>query len=181
MEKILVLGATGFIGGHIASKALEAGWEVHGFRRDPLSQGLLAGLNVHWHSGTLEDLPSLVSAMAGMDLVFHAAASYPGDGNPAFVRDHVLAGNAHAGAGLVVAQPMVVALQRVADELALGQGQVAVGAAILERDRRAVLEPIEHDRLAQDDAAERAPRDLVIVGRDVPAIPEEHGFPPCAR
>lgn len=92
MEKILVLGATGFIGGHIASKALEAGWEVHGFRRDPRSQGLLAGLNVHWHSGTLEDYPSLVNAMAGMDFVFHAAASYPGDGNPAFVRDHVLAG-----------------------------------------------------------------------------------------
>lgn len=92
MIRSLVLGATGFIGGHIAKKALEAGWEVHGFRRDPQAEGILEGLDIHWHSGTLEDYPSLLQAMTGMDFVFHAAASYPGDGNPAYVKKHVQAG-----------------------------------------------------------------------------------------
>jgi dihydroflavonol-4-reductase len=94
MHKSLVLGATGFIGGHIAKKALEAGWEVHGFRRNPLSEGNLVGLDIHWHTGTLEDYPSLVQAMSGMDYVFHAAASYPGDGNPKFIPDHIQTGKA---------------------------------------------------------------------------------------
>jgi len=92
MAKILVLGATGFIGGHIAKKALEAGWEVHGFRRRPQSQGQLAGHPIHWHHGTLENYNSLSQAMAGMDAVFHAAASYPSDGNPDHVEDHVRGG-----------------------------------------------------------------------------------------
>jgi dihydroflavonol-4-reductase len=92
MFKVLVLGATGFIGGHIAKKAQEAGWEVHGFRRNPQAQGQLSGLPIHWHNGTLEDYPSLLEAMTGMDYVFHAAASYPGDGNPKHVKAHVEAG-----------------------------------------------------------------------------------------
>jgi hypothetical protein len=73
-----------------------------------------------------------------------------------------------------------VALQGVAHELAHRQGQVAVRAAVFERDRRAVLEPIKHDRLAQDHAAKGLARDLVVLRGDVPIIPEEHGFPPCA-
>ncbi|RLC97712.1 MAG: hypothetical protein DRI46_12530 [Chloroflexi bacterium] len=94
MYKILVLGATGFLGGHIARKAHLAGWEVHGFRRDPQSQGHLEDLPVHWHTGTLEDYPALLEAMTGMEYVFHAAASYPKGGNPSLVRDNVKAGMA---------------------------------------------------------------------------------------
>ena len=48
-------------------------------------------------------------------------------------------------------------------------------AAILECDRRAVLQAIEHDRLAQNDAAERLAPDLVVIGCDVPIVSEEHG------
>ena len=92
MVKILVLGATGFIGGHITKETHQVGWEVHGFRRDPQSQGQLSDLPIHWHDGTLEDYASLLEAMRGMDYVFHAAASYPGDGNPRHVKDHVQAG-----------------------------------------------------------------------------------------
>ncbi len=94
MCKSLVLGATGFIGGHIARKAHQAGWEVHGFRRDPQAEGIVADLGIHWHNGTLEDYPSLLEAMTGMDYVFHAAASYPGNGNPKLVPDHVMNGMA---------------------------------------------------------------------------------------
>lgn len=92
MIKILVLGATGFIGGHIARKAHQAGWEVHGFRRDPQSQGDLEDIPVQWHTGTLEEYPTLLEAMAGMEYVFHAAGNYPVDGNPSHVSGHVEAG-----------------------------------------------------------------------------------------
>ncbi len=94
MYKSLVLGATGFIGGHIARVAHQAGWEVHGFRRDPQSEGIVGNLDIQWHNGTLEDYPSLLGAMAGMDYVFHAAASYPGNGNPKLVPEHVQNGMA---------------------------------------------------------------------------------------
>src|SRR5262249_24120516 len=90
-------------------------------------------------------------------------------------RNHVLPRNAHASAGLVVAQPVVMALQGVADELTHRERQMAVRAAVLERDRRAVLQPVEHDRLPENGAAERLSPDLAIVGGELPIILEEHG------
>ncbi len=41
MPTALVLGATGFIGGHIGLALLERGWQVRGLRRDPASSGIL--------------------------------------------------------------------------------------------------------------------------------------------
>jgi dihydroflavonol-4-reductase len=80
--KALVLGATGFIGGHIAKAALEEGWTVRGLRRDPSSVGHLQALPIDWVNGNLNRTETLVSAMQGCDYVFHAAAFYPKDGNP---------------------------------------------------------------------------------------------------
>ena len=82
MYKVLVLGATGFIGGHIALKALEVGWKVYGLRRNPESVGQLQNHPVSWIDGDLNDYSSLVEAMRGMDFVFHAGASYPREGDP---------------------------------------------------------------------------------------------------
>ena len=47
-------------------------------------------------------------------------------------------------------------------------------AAVLERDRRPILQSIEHDRLAENDSSERLPSDFMIERGDVPIIPEEH-------
>jgi dihydroflavonol-4-reductase len=82
MYQVLVLGATGFIGGHIAKKALDVGWKVHGLRRDSTSTGNLQGLNITWVEGNLDDYSSLVNSMTGMDFVFHAAGFYPTDYDP---------------------------------------------------------------------------------------------------
>lgn len=76
-KKALVLGATGFIGGHIALAALERGWQVRGFRRDPLATGNLANTSVEWVNGNLDEPDSLRQAMQGVDIVFHAAGFYP--------------------------------------------------------------------------------------------------------
>src|SRR6266853_1368011 len=74
----------------------------------------------------------------------------------------------------VVAQAMVVALQMIADELSHGKRQVAVDAAVLKRDGRAVLFAEEHDRLAEDHPPERLACNLVVRGGDVPEIFQEH-------
>ena len=75
--RILVLGATGFIGGQIARAASGAGLEVHGLRRRPGSIGSTAGIDLAWHDGDLADRASLLAAMRGCEVVFHAAAYYP--------------------------------------------------------------------------------------------------------
>ena len=94
MFKVLVLGATGFIGGHIAKKAQEVGWHVYGLRRDKTSFGHLQNRDIKWIDGNLEDYPSLVAAMAGMDYVFHAAGYYPTNQDPKETPRHIeLAGN----------------------------------------------------------------------------------------
>lgn len=89
MGKALVMGASGFIGGHIAQAANAAGWEVSGLRRNPARTGHLGGFPLHWLQGDLNDLASLQSAMDGMDIVFHAAAFYPKTGNPRKVPEQI--------------------------------------------------------------------------------------------
>jgi dihydroflavonol-4-reductase len=80
--KTLVLGATGFIGGQIAKAALSAGWPVRGLRRNPESRGIFRESTVEWVTGNLADPASLETAMQDIEIVFHAAAFYPTDGNP---------------------------------------------------------------------------------------------------
>lgn len=75
---VLVTGATGFIGGHIAHAALAQGWHVRGLRRRAGHHGhLAADAGVAWVEGDLNDAASLAGAMEGVDLLFHAAAYYP--------------------------------------------------------------------------------------------------------
>jgi dihydroflavonol-4-reductase len=75
--RVLVLGATGFIGGQIARAACEAGLDVHGLRRRAGAVGAIGDLPVTWHQGDLNDPSSMATALRGCDTLFHAAAYYP--------------------------------------------------------------------------------------------------------
>ncbi len=77
MITCLVLGATGFIGGQIVRSALARSWQVRALRRDPRSTGAIGDLNPDWIGGNLDDRSSLIDAMRGCEVVFHAAAAYP--------------------------------------------------------------------------------------------------------
>jgi len=77
IKNVLVLGATGFIGGHIARSALDMGWKVRALRRNPASAGHLEDAPIEWVEGDLDDPESLETAMQGTDIVFHAAGFYP--------------------------------------------------------------------------------------------------------
>ncbi len=85
----LVLGGTGFIGGHIARAASEAGWQVAALRRNPGLEGNLTGAPVEWVHGDLEDQDTLLAAMRGSEVVFHAAAYYPKSKDRLGVGEHV--------------------------------------------------------------------------------------------
>lgn len=80
MTTVLVLGATGFIGGHIALAAVERGWTVRGLRREAAAVGILGQVAVQWFAGSLQDVRSLEPALQGADIIFHAAAYYPRTG-----------------------------------------------------------------------------------------------------
>jgi dihydroflavonol-4-reductase len=77
--RVCVLGATGFIGGQIARAASAAGHPVRAARRNPNNAGAIADVPVEWVSANLNDAGSLVQAMQGCEVLFHAAASYPED------------------------------------------------------------------------------------------------------
>jgi dihydroflavonol-4-reductase len=88
----VVLGATGFIGGHIARTALEAGWSVRGLRRSPGATGNLGAAPIEWISGNLDDSDTLVRAMQGAEVVFHAAAYYPSRGDRRSIDEQIRVG-----------------------------------------------------------------------------------------
>jgi len=77
--KVCVLGATGFIGGHITRAVIAKGWQVCAVRRNPQNVGAIGDVPVEWFTGNLNDVDSLRRAMRGCDVVFHAAATYLGN------------------------------------------------------------------------------------------------------
>ncbi len=78
MKPVLVTGATGFVGWHVARQLLERGERVRALVRDAArSARALAELaGVETVPGDLRDESSLVSAVAGCGTVYHVAADY---------------------------------------------------------------------------------------------------------
>ena len=77
MTRALVLGSTGCIGNNIVRACLAAGWQVRAFHRPGSDTWMLDGLQVEHAVGDILEPATLVAAMRGCDVVFHAAAYYP--------------------------------------------------------------------------------------------------------
>ena len=78
-RRALVTGASGFVGGHLARRLVDEGWEVYGLLRSPRKRGLLAGwetkIKFHVHDGSTEGLTSIMKESAP-DIVFHLASLF---------------------------------------------------------------------------------------------------------
>ncbi|MEM2920733.1 MAG: NAD-dependent epimerase/dehydratase family protein [Candidatus Bathyarchaeia archaeon] len=74
--KVLVTGASGFIGGHLTERLVERGYEVIAFVRKTSDLRLLKSLDIELRYGDLGDAESLREAVPGVDCVFHLAAYY---------------------------------------------------------------------------------------------------------
>lgn len=74
--RVLVTGATGFVGAHVARVLVDQGHDVLTLVRPTSDLGALADLPVKPILGSLTDHSSLERAVRGIDLLFHVAADY---------------------------------------------------------------------------------------------------------
>ena len=70
---VLVTGATGFLGGHLAAGLVQRGFQVRALTRQSSDLTRLAQAGAEVVVGDLTDGPSLARAAAGQKLVFHTA------------------------------------------------------------------------------------------------------------
>ena len=75
-EKILITGASGFVGSAVARQLVEAGYSVRALVRGTSPRAHLSGLDLEFFEGDLRDRTSVERASAGMRYVFHVAADY---------------------------------------------------------------------------------------------------------
>ncbi len=75
-DKVLITGASGFVGSAVARKLTEAGYSVRALVRSTSPRAHLAGLNLEFFEGDLRDRNSIERAMVGIRNVFHVAADY---------------------------------------------------------------------------------------------------------
>ena len=74
--KVLVTGANGFTGSHLARLLREAGHEVRALVRQTSDLTLLKGIDVERFEGELTNGARLREAVAGVERIFHIAAVY---------------------------------------------------------------------------------------------------------
>ena len=76
--KVLLTGASGFLGGHIAEQLVQSGHSARALVRVTSRTGLLEKLGVSIVRGDLTDRASLERAVQGVEVVVHAAATMTG-------------------------------------------------------------------------------------------------------
>ena len=75
-KKVLVTGATGFVGSAVARLLIDSGYIVKTLVRSTSSLDNLKGLNVEIVYGDLRDVKSLENALNDCEYLFHVAADY---------------------------------------------------------------------------------------------------------
>src|SRR4051812_24450696 len=73
--RVLVTGATGFVGLNIVAALREAGYEAHAYVRATSKTAHLTLMRARLHTGELEDVDRLTAVMSEMDGVIHCAGN----------------------------------------------------------------------------------------------------------
>lgn len=74
MKKVLVTGATGFLGKYVVEELVEHGYQVRAFGRNSKVGRSLENSSVSFFQGDLTNADDVTEACKGMDLVVHAGA-----------------------------------------------------------------------------------------------------------
>ena len=88
--KVLVTGASGFVGSHIADRLIEAGHDVRALLRGSSNLQWLEGKPVEIVRGDMLDLESLKEPMQGIDAVVHVAGVTAAKNKEGFYRGNHL-------------------------------------------------------------------------------------------
>lgn len=80
--RVLVTGATGFTGGHLARALARRGYQVRALVRDPNHARDLEQVGIELVTGDLRDRSAVARAVAGTRVVYHIAAIYRQAGVP---------------------------------------------------------------------------------------------------
>jgi uncharacterized protein YbjT (DUF2867 family) len=86
MKKLLVIGATGYVGGHLARELVAQGHDVRCLARRPEAAANLAGCEIV--KGDISDAASLMRALEGCEAVYvsiHTLSPQPGGGAGGFM------------------------------------------------------------------------------------------------
>jgi dihydroflavonol-4-reductase len=75
-DRVLITGASGFVGSAVAHALAESGYSVRAFLRPTASRLNLVNLDVEIVEGDMCDRSSVAKAMAGVRFLFHLAADY---------------------------------------------------------------------------------------------------------
>jgi dihydroflavonol-4-reductase len=75
-DKVLVTGASGFVGSAVARALIGSGYHVRALLRKTSKRVNLAGLDVEIVEGDMRDAAAVTRAMAGARYLFHVAADY---------------------------------------------------------------------------------------------------------
>ena len=75
MARILVTGASGFVGGHLVEALLARGAQVRCLLRPKLSPGSLPLDEIETHTGDLLDIEAVTRAVEGCETVYHVAGA----------------------------------------------------------------------------------------------------------
>lgn len=72
--RVLLTGASGFLGSHVARQLLQRGYEVRALLRSGSSTGTLDSLDIEYITGDIQDRATVVRAAEGCPYIIHAAA-----------------------------------------------------------------------------------------------------------
>jgi len=172
--RVLITGATGFLGGALARALVQNGAEVHVLARPTADRRALDGLAVTWHHGDVTVPNSLNSAFAGATFVIHSAGRLGQSGVPEEVYQRLnVEGTRNVLAAALAAgsQPCVLHLSSPGVLGATMSGPLAEDAPY------APSNPYERSKAAAEQVA------CDFAGRGLPVVIARPGFiyGPCDR
>lgn len=95
----LITGATGFLGGALARRLKEDGWQVTALGRNPTTGKELSDLGIRFIQADLRDRQSMINACANQEIVFHCGAAVGTWGNYQYFYDVNVGGTDNVVAG----------------------------------------------------------------------------------